>query len=401
MKTIELGKLKVFLPKENANDTKYTAHIIVRYNNNHCGGVDPYIKTLVMNQQKSYDYKPVLIIVSRDNKVVEDYEKWGVAYIDCTGCKNNYETVKELSLLNTILNLQLIHTHGYSTNYFWTLLKMINGSKFSKIPTVVTCHGWVDYNLKKKWLTFLDLLTYRGAKELITVSDAALNKLTSFRKIFKFHGKANRIHNGLSLENNEFTQNDILKFKCKYNIKDKDNLVVYVGRLDTEKRPDRFVDVANKLIKKKQNIKFLFVGSGALDCAMKRKVQELKISDNVIFAGEIFPPYIAYASADLLYLPSDTEGIPMCVLECMNFGTPVIASDVGGVSEVITQGFNGFIFRKDNVLAIAKCIEKIITDKDFIKKLGENAKVTASEKFSGERMYRETMKVYNRALGIY
>lgn len=88
--------------------------------------------------------------------------------------------------------------------------------------------------------------------------------------------------------------------------------------MDPEKRPDRFLEFAEKLFLVREDVIFIMAGNGSMWAALKEKICHLKCRDNFRLLGEIYPATIVYQISDLLYIPSDTEGIPMCVLESMS-----------------------------------------------------------------------------------
>ncbi|VKB05385.1 glycosyl transferase, group 1 family protein [Streptococcus pneumoniae] len=138
------GKININIPDGygDIKDIVFSAHIIVRYNNGHCGGIDPHIIGLCKKQIRRMSLYPILIIVSRDSKVIDDYKNLDIAYVDCTQCSNNFETALHVKNILKLLKIQLIH-----------------------------CHGWVEYNLKKKFLTYFDFWTYSMGDAFICVSE--------------------------------------------------------------------------------------------------------------------------------------------------------------------------------------------------------------------------------------
>lgn len=119
------GKININIPDGygDIKDIVFSAHIIVRYNNGHCGGIDPHIIGLCKKQIRRMSLYPILIIVSRDSKVIDDYKNLDIAYVDCTQCSNNFETALHVKNILKLLKIQLILCHGYSTNYFLYMLK--------------------------------------------------------------------------------------------------------------------------------------------------------------------------------------------------------------------------------------------------------------------------------------
>ncbi|MGP1440988.1 MAG: glycosyltransferase family 4 protein [Peptoanaerobacter stomatis] len=396
MSIINFGKINLYIPDERCyiSATDYSAHIIVRYDGGHCGGIDPHIIGICKKQKETEKIMPLLIIVSRSREVLDDYKKTGIAYVDCTKCINNFETAIQVKKLLKHIKIVIVHSHGYSTNYFLFMLKKLDPLGFGKVKTVVTCHGWVEFNLYKKLLTYLDFKTYSMADALICVSGAGTKRIERF----KSNKIVRTIRNGILSQIVTFNKEEINNFLLKHKIPDNKKIICYVGRLDQEKRPDRFVQFAFKLAKLRKDVHFLIVGDGDLMDKLKEESKMLGLDSYITFTGEIYPPSIVYYLSELLYLSSDTEGIPMCVLESMSFGTPVLASDVGGLKEIIENDKDGFLFQKECVDNVVSCANYLLDSPLKLDELSANSIIKIKEKFSVERMQCETMEVYKELL---
>ncbi|VLS90363.1 glycosyl transferase, group 1 family protein [Streptococcus pneumoniae] len=390
------GKININIPDGygDIKDIVFSAHIIVRYNNGHCGGIDPHIIGLCKQQIRRMSLYPILIIVSRDSKVIDDYKNLDIAYVDCTQCSNNFETALHVKNILKLLKIQLIHCHGYSTNYFLYMLKKLDKNGFGKVKTVITCHGWVEYNLKKKFLTYFDFWTYSMGDAFICVSETMKKRLESIIK----NKKIVAINNGINVSNSDLDVVGVQDFKKEFCIPNNKKIICYVGRLDPEKRPDRFLEFAEKLFLVREDVIFIMAGNGSMWAALKEKICHLKCRDNFRLLGEIYPATIVYQISDLLYIPYDTEGIPMCVLESMSQGTPVLASNVGGLSEIIEHRVDGFLFEKEDVEGVCACANFLLNDSEYLKYIGENSKSKIRKHFSVQKMFVETMRVYDELL---
>ena len=129
-------------------------------------------------------------------------------------------------------------------------------------------------------------------------------------------------------------------------------------------------------------------------------IDNLSIREHVIFEG--FRPHSEISGymdeSDLFVLPSYSEGMPLVVLEAMASGIPVIASRVGGVPEVIRDGFNGFLVEPKDSEALAKRIEEVLSDRDLLRKVSINAAATIRQGFSVEKAAEKISRLYERTL---
>lgn len=125
-------------------------------------------------------------------------------------------------------------------------------------------------------------------------------------------------------------------------------VVVWVGSLSVEKRPDLAVSVAASL----PDVQLLVVGSGPLGDSLARRA-----GDNVTFTGRLEDPRPAYAAADALLLTSDSEGVPGVLIEAALSGLPAVATEVGYVSEVVRDGVTGRLAPAGDAAALAAAVE--------------------------------------------
>lgn len=151
------------------------------------------------------------------------------------------------------------------------------------------------------------------------------------------------------------------------NIKE-DFVVGYVGRLSPEKNLPILLRCAQVL----SDVAFVLVGDGPQGEALKQAATPLK---NVYFVGRQENVEEFYASFDILMLPSSIEGLPLVILEAMACGTPVVASDVGAIAEVVNDGVNGsLIWNPGAHLLFARAIRKLREDGELWKQYSNNSK---------------------------
>jgi glycosyltransferase involved in cell wall biosynthesis len=134
------------------------------------------------------------------------------------------------------------------------------------------------------------------------------------------------------------------------------NLIGYVGCLTDEKGVMNFVKAIPLILKEKKDLDFVIGGDGPLFEEIKNELNNNEIYDKVIFAGRIPHDELSkyLNELKLLVLPSYSEGLPNIILEAMACGTPVLATPVGGVPDVIRDGETGFIMENNSPECIAK-----------------------------------------------
>src|SRR5690606_7980719 len=120
-------------------------------------------------------------------------------------------------------------------------------------------------------------------------------------------------------------------------------LIGVVGRLSAVKGTIHFLEAARLILDACPEARFLVVGTGELADSLSAKAAALGLGDACRFLGARSDVYDLVCAMDVFVLPSLDEGIPMALLEAMTLRTPVVASNVGGVPEVITDGVTGLL----------------------------------------------------------
>lgn len=151
--------------------------------------------------------------------------------------------------------------------------------------------------------------------------------------------------------------------------------MIYIGRLTYQKNPQRLMQLCALAKQKKPDIRLAVVGTGELEAEVKQLCSELKLEENVDFLGFQSNPMKMLSDSRCLILPSRWEGTPMCALEAMALGVPVVSTPTDGLVDLLDEGQNGFLSDSDEALADA--VVKLATDSDLRQRMSENASVKA------------------------
>ena len=170
--------------------------------------------------------------------------------------------------------------------------------------------------------------------------------------------------------------------------------ILTVGRLDIGKRNDAIIKAFSKIENK--DWKLYILGDGKEMNNLSNLIKELKLEDRVFLEGyktkEQIEEYMLKSS--LFLMASETEGLPMVLLEAMSYGIPCIAYETAsGTNDIISNDINGYVIKNRDEKEYIKQINKVIEDESLRKKLGKNAKET-SRKFSKE----EIKKIYQKII---
>ena len=154
--------------------------------------------------------------------------------------------------------------------------------------------------------------------------------------------------------------------------------ILYVGRLAPEKGVDKLLEALPKVKSGFSSLRV--VGSGAELERLKCLSERLKLVDRVHFMGELPHEEVGacYSSADVLVVPSLSEGQGVVALEAMSLGVPVVASNVGGLKEIVRHGANGLLFQPEDPSDLAGCLEMLTDDKALLRRLASSAFATSA-----------------------
>ena len=146
------------------------------------------------------------------------------------------------------------------------------------------------------------------------------------------------------------------------------------------------------------NLQFCFVGADRSNGRIRDLAQELGVLDQVVFAGfqDDLVPF--YSIADLFLLPSEWEGLPGSIMEAMAFGLPIVASNVGGIPELIQDNQEGLLIPAKSPPAIAQAVAELHANASERQRLGGNAKKRLVDKFRLETMIDNLQRTYTWAL---
>jgi glycosyltransferase involved in cell wall biosynthesis len=156
-------------------------------------------------------------------------------------------------------------------------------------------------------------------------------------------------------------------------------VVSFIGRLSPEKAPDVFVHIAKECLKKNHNLKFILAGPGHLEAQMKHFVRANELENHIEIVGAICTKeYLA--QTDILVVPSRIDGRPNIILEAFSMGIPVVASAVGGISDLINQSNAGILCEPENYKEFVDAVCNLASRLEYIEQLSVRARKYAEEK---------------------
>ncbi len=158
------------------------------------------------------------------------------------------------------------------------------------------------------------------------------------------------------------------------------------GRLVKQKQHTIFLEVAKNILQDWPEAIFLIVGDGPLRDEIRQYAYELKILDNIYMLGRQEQVMELYALCDIVLLTSEEEGLPNVVLEAMLMGKPVVAFDVGGVSELIVAGKNGVTVPPNDIYLMTQKTKELLLSPEMRLAIGREAQQYVQRNFTLTKM---------------
>jgi len=177
-----------------------------------------------------------------------------------------------------------------------------------------------------------------------------------------------------------------------------DRMIVTVGRLDKSKDPILLLDAALELFKKSSNIKLVYVGDGVLRSVIENKIRSYGLNERVVITGILSPDKVAeiVGSADVFALSSAYENMPICILESLACGVPVVSMDVGEVKRVVKNGLNGVVVKERNSKSFADAIEEVL---EYSRKYSGRPCIDSVADYQPQRVLAPIYENYRRLYG--
>ncbi|MCK5267152.1 MAG: glycosyltransferase [Spirochaetes bacterium] len=275
----------------------------------------------------------------------------------------------------------IVHTHGWGSGFFPGVI----GAKLAKVPVIIESkHGFWRENQKRRIIAqrALSFLT----DKITTVSKDLKNSIVSCFGISQ--EKIMTIINGVDIKKFKPDMN-IREIKRKeLNLQKNDFVIGTVGRLVSLKDHKTLLYAAEKLIKTHLAIKFILIGDGPMRAELESLANTLRINDRVQFLGERTDVPDLLNAMDLFILTSLSEGLSNTILEAMSTGIAIVATKVGGNSEIVVDGKTGILIPSGDPKNTAQVICELFLNRVLTKQMGQAARRYVEEKFSLEGMVK-------------
>lgn len=305
------------------------------------------------------------------------------------------ELLESLRRIHAEVSLDLVHAHVL----FPTACAAVPAASQLGIPVLATAHG-------------SDVHTHSENNRIIRrlVRKAVAS---SSRTLAVSHGLAREIRalvgEGPRIEVNHLGV-DLEKFRpttCRRRLRERLGLppdgvgICMVGRLVKEKGVNELFRAFVRLRAQDPECWLLVVGDGPIKATLEGWAREAGVASALHLTGSRPHGEIPNLlnSADIFTLPSYDEGLPNTILEAMACGLPVVATDVGGVSDAVVDGESGLLIQPARIDALTDALARLVSDSDLRQEMGQNGREIARDRFTWKKSARRLFSIYSGTLG--
>lgn len=305
-----------------------------------------------------------------------------------------YETALASTMVDVVKNnnVDLLHVHyaiPHASAAF--MAKQILAEENIKVPFITTLHG-TDITLVGRDKTYTPVVTFSiNQSDAITAVSDNLRKETL--ENFEIKKEISVIHNFVDITRFSVKPMDAFKKAIAPN---GEKIILHASNFRKVKRIADVIYTFNK-IKKSIPSKLLLVGDGPERHMTEDLCRELGIIEETRFLGKQQDMEDIYAIADLFLLPSEYESFGLAALEAMAAGTPVVATNTGGIPEIITHGKNGYLSGIGDVEQMSHQAISILSNDQVLNRFSEEARKQA-ESFDIHKIVPKYEDLYQRVL---
>lgn len=381
------------------------------------GGAQRYVYDLATKlPEENFE---AIVALGGNGPLKQKLEKAGVLTISVGDLERDIGLTKEFRALRQLIKIirevkpDIIHLNSSKAGVLGALATLLNNLylklstfnfKLSTCKVIFTAHGWPFKEKRKfiirKILECASWLTVYLSDATIVVSNDDQKRISNFLFI---KSKIFMIHNGIEIPDfkDRAYARKFLREKIERQPTEKSLWIGSIAELHKNKGLDHAISGIAKVLHQEttreihpEKISYVIIGGGEEKENLKNLVEKEGLQNIVHFAGECLEASKLLKAFDVFLLPSLKEGLPYALLEAGSANLPVIATNVGGVTEVVEDMKSGIVVRAKRPKEIADAIGYMIDYPEKRKGFGESLAKTVTEKFTLERMVEETIGIY-------
>lgn len=352
------------------------------------GGAEEFIMRLLDEQLKNHNVG--LCCIERIGNIAISFEKKGINIYDSP---LNWALPTNIGKIKTIVeknNYNIIHTHLFNADVAGAILARITNTPVISTKYCMFSRAAEKNTLIEKMIVkpFVDLILERvvssGISEIHAVSSEVKNKWSRLTNVPIY------VMPCAPRDNNYGAM-------TRYTTKNQGLILGSLSRLVPEKGIDLGIDIIKEVVRTVPVI-WKVAGDGYLNDQLRMKIKESGLENNIFFLGKEDDTQKFLEGIDVYFHPSRSEGLPIAIQEAMFSRKPIIASNVGGIPDLVIPGFNGSLIDPYDISSTSKAILRYVSNHDLIIEEGENSREHAENNFSFDKVYSDIMRSYERVL---
>ncbi|PJN89261.1 glycosyltransferase family 4 protein [Bacillus sp. mrc49] len=347
----------------NIDTTKYEVYLIY--------GADERLDEVFIQEKQSLQKKGIILYQ------IKDFQR-------NINVKKDIISILKLTQLLKSIKPDLVHCHSSKAGAIGRIASFLLGIK----DVFYTPHGYFFLNenmnnTKKYTFIWIEKVLSFLSKKIIHVSFSEEKKALDYNVVKK--EKSIVIYNGINA----------ISFSKKLDDNPK-KVIGTIARMDAQKNPQKFIDIAEEMCYVDDNVEFWYIGSGEYFESINKKIKSQGLENRIRLLG--FKPNATefLSNFDVFLSTSLYEGMPYALIESMSVGIPVVASNVTGNSEIVINGYNGFTFELNDRKEAVDKINRLINDESLRKETSEHSVSEYKKKYSLESMIYQYEELYDK-----
>lgn len=348
-------------------------------------GGEEQVKNLV-NWSSGQGVEHVLV-ASKGSAIEKKAQEFKVKALYVTSIFGEADLLAAVKIAKVVKSygVAVIHAHTAHAHSLALLAKVLLGGKVKVVVTRrVDFHplrgkfGWIK---KWKYLCGVDLYVAISQKVKEVLLETGVPE-----------GKVRVIYSGIDPKRVQGGRGEVLKEK--YSVGDHFFVIGNLSHFVPHKAHEDLIEAFNIVKKRGYKVKLFLAGKGERESFLKDMVQKLGLEADVYFIGFQEEVKDLLAFFDLFVISSREEGLCSSIIEAFMAGCPVVATDAGGIPELVKDGLTGLLAKKGNPLSLAEKLSFALDNMPLMKEMAEKAKKFAFENLTAEKMSVEYVKVY-------
>jgi glycosyltransferase involved in cell wall biosynthesis len=311
------------------------------------------------------------------------------------------QIVSRLRKLVERFNPDLIQTHASKSHF----LLRCSGVAKSR-PWIAFHHGYTNTDFRSPIYNSLDRWSLQAPDRIVTVSQATKAQLLRHgvpaQRITVVHNAVQgQLPRQIESDASALRQKKMGQKKIELGISPDEKLILCVGRLSQEKAQIDLVSAMVHLRKLRPDlaVRVMMIGDGLERERIQQAIQSGGLEAIVTLTGHLKDVTPYYEAADVLAIPSLSEGSPNALLEAMVFGVPVVATEVGGIPEIVANGETALLVPARDPAAMAAALERLIADPATAAHLAVQARKKVETEYSPEWRAKSLIGIYDDVYG--